>query len=216
MFKIWIYSEILCICSCMPGILTFDLTLDVVWCWWTNGISDHSPIYLLVFVNSFASHLLTEQLHQDQEFAATSIIIQDTTGSWFFFYPTVPSGWKDDISSHLSCKWWQCNPIARQYSITQIFRTVSVELLPSHSQVFQRNPSKTARLVRSLNLRTDLVLGFSLFQARCIISRQAAKAETLLPSIPKLNSWEFLMIWPLAFGKSTKKVAPCNAQYVAK
>lgn len=35
--------------------------------------------YLLVFVNFFASQLLIEELHQDQEFAANSIIIQETT-----------------------------------------------------------------------------------------------------------------------------------------
>lgn len=36
-------------------------------------------IYLLIFENFFASQLLIEELHQDQKFAANSIIIQETT-----------------------------------------------------------------------------------------------------------------------------------------
>jgi len=109
----------------MPGILTFDLNPGVVWYGWPNGISDQSPIYLLVFVNSFASHLLTEELHQDQETTAHSIIIQETTASWFFLYAMAPSGWKDDTLSHLALKWWQCNPTAGQHSITQILSGIS-------------------------------------------------------------------------------------------
>lgn len=147
MFKIWTYYKIPCIYPCMPGILTFDWTPDAVWCVWTNGISDHSPICHLAFVNSFASHLLSAEVHQDEEFAPSSS--RQLLGDVFFFHPIASSGWKDDISSELAFKWWQRSPIARQYSITQTFRTVSVELLPSHSQEFCGNPPKTPSLVLS-------------------------------------------------------------------
>lgn len=96
--------------------------------------------YLLVFVNSFASHLLIE-LHQDQEFAANSIIIQEPTSEMVLLLPpSSPSNWQDAISLYHYFKQWQCNSIARQYSITQIFRTVSVKLLPSLTQMSQGIP----------------------------------------------------------------------------
>ncbi|TRZ21686.1 hypothetical protein HGM15179_005432 [Zosterops borbonicus] len=70
----------------MTGLMWFDVD---------EQMTNVQSTYLLE--NFFASYLLIEELHQDQEFAANSIIIQETTCEMVLLPQSTPSSWQGAI-----------------------------------------------------------------------------------------------------------------------